>query len=117
MPAKLLKFKSVANTLDRRRLLPHPPAGQFTRRRSQVRVLPRPPSPQLRISNLPFRPLSISCSHFQNVSEPYQTRGPVSLYQNHSAHSCSLAWRFSLASASLFICSFIWEYFLSSTTP
>src|SRR5579884_4151446 len=43
MPAKPLTFKSFAGTRDHRRLPPHTPLGQFTRRRSQVRVLSRPP--------------------------------------------------------------------------
>ena len=43
MPAKPLNFKSFAGTRDYRRSPPHIPPGQFTRRRSQVRVLSRPP--------------------------------------------------------------------------
>jgi len=41
--AKLLGFKSFAGTRDHRCSLSHALSGQFTRRRSQVRVLPRPP--------------------------------------------------------------------------
>ncbi len=43
MPAKLLNIKSFAGTRDHRCSPPHAPPGQFTRRRSQVRVLSRPP--------------------------------------------------------------------------
>jgi hypothetical protein len=42
-PAKPLNFKSFAGTRDHRRSPPHTPPFQFTRRRSQVRVLSRPP--------------------------------------------------------------------------
>src|SRR5581483_10051668 len=43
MPAKLPNFKSFAGTRGHRLSPHHTPPGQFTRRRSQVRVLSRPP--------------------------------------------------------------------------
>ena len=43
MPAKPLNFKTFAGTPDHRLSPPHKRPGQFTRRRSQVRVLSRPP--------------------------------------------------------------------------
>jgi hypothetical protein len=55
--------------------------------------------------------ISSASTRRKTVSKPGRSGNTVSKLE---AHSFSLACRFSLASASLFICNFIWEYFLNT---
>ena len=76
MPAKPLNFQSFAGTRDRRCSPPHIPPGQFTRMRSQVRVLSRPPfNPFL------FKARALPIAASTAVSVP-------KLFQNTSSSSC-----------------------------